>query len=178
MSSSSVAKRYATALFQVSKEQQLLDQMEAELRVVKEVMASNADLNAVLKSPKLSTDKKKEILKDAFGKVNTYVLNTLLLLIDRHREDYITIVADEFIELANEERGIAEAIVYTIRPLTDEESKALSSTYAAKVGKKSLRIKNIVDTDLLGGVKIRIGNRILDGTLRGKLDRLERKLLG
>lgn len=178
MSSSGVAKRYATALFQLSKEHQLLDQMEAELSVVKEVVANNVELNSVLKSPKLPVSKKKEILKEAFGSCNTYVLNTLMLLIDRHREDNIAEVADEFIQLANEDRGIAEAKVYTIRPLTTDESAALSSSFAAKVGKKSLRINNIVDSNLLGGVKIRIGNRIFDGSLSGKLERLERQLLG
>jgi F-type H+-transporting ATPase subunit delta len=177
MSNSTVAKRYALALFQLSKENNLLDQMEEELRVVKQVITNSSDLNAVLKSPKVTIDKKKEIVKDSFSKINPFVLNTLMILIDRHREEYITEVADHFVGLANEERGIAEALVYSVRPLTDAEKEALSVSFAAKVGKKSLRIENIVDTDLLGGLKLRIGNRIFDGSLRGKLDRLERKLL-
>lgn len=177
MSNSMVAKRYALALFQLSKENNLLKQMEEELRVVKEVLTNSSDLNAVLKSPKVSVAKKKEIIKDSFSKVNPYVLNTLMILIDRHRDDQIVEVVDQFVELANEEHGIAEAKVYSIRPLTKEESDALSTSFAAKVGKKSLRIENIVDSELLGGLKIRIGNRIYDGSLRGKLDRLERKLL-
>jgi F-type H+-transporting ATPase subunit delta len=177
MSNSTVAKRYALALFQLSKENNLLDQMEEELRVVKNVVTSSKDLNSVLKSPKVTIEKKKEIVKGSFAKFNPLVLNTLMILIDRHREDQIAEVVDRFVDLANEERGIAEAKVYSIRPLTDEETKALSATFAAKVGKKSLRIENIVDTDILGGIKLRIGNRIFDGSLRGKLDRLERNLL-
>ncbi|WP_442596896.1 F0F1 ATP synthase subunit delta [Neobacillus sp. D3-1R] len=177
MSNSMVAKRYALALFQLSKENNLLTQIEEELRVVKSVLVNSSDLNAVLKSPKVSVAKKKEIIKDSFSKVNPFVLNTLMILVDRHRDDQIVDVVDQFIELANEEHGIAEAKVYSIRPLTKEESETLSTSFAAKVGKKSLRIENIVDTDLLGGLKIRIGNRIYDGSLRGKLERLERKLL-
>jgi F-type H+-transporting ATPase subunit delta len=174
---STVAKRYAIALFQIAKEQQLLDQMEQELRVVKEVVNNHTDLQAVLKSPKLTIAKKKEILTDAFKTSSTYVLNTLMILIDRHREDYVSDVVDHFIELANDERGIAEATVYTVRELTDAERQALSESFAAKVGKQSLRINNIVDSNLLGGIKIRIGNRIFDGSLKGKLERLERQLL-
>ena len=177
MTGSMVAKRYALALFQLAKEQQLLEKVEEELRVVKEVFFVNVELKAILKSPKLLKEKKKEILTEAFASVNTYVLNTLMLLIDRHRADEIAAVADEFIELANEEKGIEVADVYSIRPLTDEEKTALSSSFAAKIGKKSLQIENMIDSDMLGGVKIRIGNRIYDGSLRGKLDRLERKLL-
>ncbi|MFB6466230.1 F0F1 ATP synthase subunit delta [Cytobacillus sp. Hz8] len=178
MMGSTVARRYALALFQIAKEHQILDQLEEELRVVQEAVRNNEDLQAVLKSPKLTKEKKKEILATAFANVNPYVLNTLKLLIDRHRENMIADVAYDFLELTNEEKGIADAKVYSVRPLTNEEKEAFSSSYAAKVGKKSLRIKNIVDTDLLGGIKIRIGNRILDGSLKGKLDRLQRQLLG
>lgn len=177
MSNSMVAKRYALALFQIAKEQQLLGTVEEELRVVKEVLQYNTDLKAVLKSTKLTIEKKKEILKEAFASVNVYVLNTLMILIDRHREEELVEVANQFIELANEEMGIAEAKVYSIRPLSDAEREGISSVFAAKIGKKSLKIENIVDSDLLGGIKLRIGNRIYDGSLRGKLDRLERKLL-
>ncbi|RSK54245.1 F0F1 ATP synthase subunit delta [Bacillus canaveralius] len=178
MSNSTVAKRYALALFQLAKEQQLLDQMEQELRVVKEVFSNNQDLNSVLKSPKLPVEKKKEIIKEIFSTANTYVLNTLMILIDRHREDHVADVANYFIGLANDERGVAEAKVYSVRPLTEEEREAISSSFAEKVGKKSLQIENIVDSNLLGGIKLRIGNRIFDGSLKGKLERLERQLLG
>jgi F-type H+-transporting ATPase subunit delta len=177
MSNSMVAKRYALALFQIAKEQQLLGVVEEELRVVREVMHYNKELSAVLKSSKLSLEKKKDVIRASFGTVSAYVLNTLLILIDRHREDEIVEVANQFFELANEEMGIADAEVYSTRELTDAERDAISATFAAKVGKKSLRIENIVDSELLGGVKLRIGNRIYDGSLRGKLDRLERKLL-
>lgn len=177
MSNTTVAKRYAVALFQLSKENNLLDQMEEELRVVKEVLLNSSDLKTILKSPKVSIEKKKEIVKESFSKMNHFGLNTLMILIDRHRDDQIVDVVDRFIELANEEIGIAEAKVYSIRPLSEEERKALSATFAPKVGKKSLRIENIIDSELLGGIKLRIGNRIFDGSLRGKLDRLERKLL-
>lgn len=177
MTGSIVAKRYALALFQIAKDTQTLGVIEEELRVVKEVMLFNPDLKAVLKSSKLSLEKKKEILTNAFASTNAFVLNTLLILIDRHREDQIVEVANQYFMLANEAAGVAEAKVYSTRELTDAEREAISAVFAAKVGKKSLRIENIVDSELLGGVKLRIGNRIYDGSLRGKLDRLERKLL-
>jgi F-type H+-transporting ATPase subunit delta len=177
MSNSMVAKRYALALLQIAKETDSLGVIEEELRVVKEVVQYNPELKAILNSSKLSLEKKKEIIKAAFTSVNVNVLNTLLILIDRHREDQIIDLANEFLELANEEMGIAEAEVYSTRALTESEREAISSVFAAKIGKKSLKIENIVDSNLLGGIRLRIGNRIYDGSLRGKLDRLERKLL-
>ncbi|MDR6999361.1 F0F1 ATP synthase subunit delta [Neobacillus niacini] len=177
MSNSIVAKRYASALFQIAKEQQILSLVEEDLRVVKEVIQTNKDLKAVLSSLKLSKENKKAILKQAFANINVFIVNTLMILMDRHREGEIVEVVDQFIELANEASGVAEAKVYSVRPLSDAEREAISATFAAKVGKQSLKIENIVDSELLGGVKLRIGNRIYDGSLRGKLDRLQRKLL-
>ncbi|MFC5735454.1 F0F1 ATP synthase subunit delta [Cytobacillus gottheilii] len=178
MKSAAVSKRYAIALFDLAKEHQLIDSMEQELLVVKDVIQNSEGFQMLFQSPKISIQKKKEIVKDAFASLNAFVVNTLMILIERHREDIIAEVADQFIGLANEARGIAEAKVYTTRPLTDAEKQALSATFAAKIGKTSLRIDNIIDTNLLGGIKLRIGNTIFDGSLRGKLDRLERQLLG
>ena len=177
MSNSQVAKRYALALFQIAKEHNLLEVVGEDLRVVKEVMEYNPELKSVLKSSKLSKDKKREIVKTAFASVNPFVLNTVLILIDRHREDNIVEVANQFKELANEVSGIAEAEVTSVRALTEEEQQAISAVFAAKIGKQKLEITNYVDSELLGGVSLRIGNRIYDGSLRGKLKRLERKLL-
>jgi F-type H+-transporting ATPase subunit delta len=134
-----VAKRYALALLNIAKETGSLGVIEEELRVVKEVVQYNPELKAILNSSKLSLEKKKEIIKAAFTSVNVNVLNTLLILIDRHREDQIVNVANEFLALSNDEKGIAEADVYSTRALTDEERDAISNVFAAKIGKKSLQ---------------------------------------
>lgn len=177
MSSSTVAKRYALALFKLSKEQGLLERIESELRIVKQMFVEYPQLKTILKSPNISKEDRKAIIQTSFQSLHAYVLNTFMLLIDRQREDHMEEMVDEYIELVNDDKGVADAIVYTVRPLKGGESDAISSSFAAKVGKQSLRIKNVVDSDLLGGVKIRIGNRIYDGSLRGKLERLERQLL-
>lgn len=177
MSNSIVAKRYALALFELAEEKNLLDQLEKELNVVKKVFVLEPKLMMVLKSPKFPIEKKKEILKNAFASVHPLLLNTLMILIERHREDYISEVADHYFELANEARGIAVANAYSVRELTDDELDALSTAFAKKVGKKALQINNIIDSNLLGGVKLQIGNKIFDGSLRGKVERLERQLL-
>lgn len=177
MSKDAVAKRYATALFELTKEQNQLEQVEIELRAIKKAMKENPELISLLKSPKFSAEKKKGIINEIFSSATTLVVNTIMLLSDRHRVNEITDVVDEYIELANVNRGIAEATVYSTRPLTANESAAISSAFAQKVGRVSLNIENIIDTNLLGGVKVRIGNKIFDGSLRGKLDRLERNLI-
>ncbi len=178
MSDLAVAKRYAVALFQIAKEQNLLDQIEEELRTVKEVFTNDNDLLGFLEHPKVTSDAKRAIIVKAFSGLSPFVQNTLQLMIDRHRTDVIAAMADEFIELANDEKSVADAKVYSVRPLTEAETAAVSTAFAKKVGKTKLRITNITDSNLLGGIKLRIGNTIYDGSLSGKLERLSKQLLG
>ncbi|SDN60531.1 ATP synthase F1 subcomplex delta subunit [Fictibacillus solisalsi] len=171
-----IAKRYASALYEVVG-QENLEQSEAELRVVKDVMESNRDIQKLLNHPKISVEQKKQIVKESLGTdISKPVLNTILLLIDRSRENIIAEMAGQFIELANESRGIAEATVYSVRLLSQDERTRLEETFAKRVGKQHLRIENIIDQSLVGGMRIRIGNRIFDGSIRGKLERIERQL--
>jgi len=178
MMDTGVSKRYALALFQIAKENGNVEQLEEEMRVVKAVVANSLDLQQVFKSPNISLEQKKEIVKNAFSSASVHVQNMLMLLMDRHREDYIVSICNYFLEFVNDAKGIAEAKVYSVRQLTDSEKSAISAAFAAKVGKLSLNIENIVDSNLLGGIKVRIGNKIFDGSLQGKLARLQRTLLG
>lgn len=177
MSKDIVAKRYAVALFRLAKEKHMLETFEEELRTVKEVFLTSKELSMFLTQPNISTEKKKEVIRQAFSSMSSYVLNTLSLLIDKHREDIIVDIANEYFTLANEERNVADAIVYSVRPLTEDEQVGIAEVFAKKIEKDAVRIKNIVDTDLLGGIKVRIGNRIYDGSLQGKLARIQRELL-
>lgn len=177
MSNQVVAKRYALALFELAKEQNKIDAIEAELLVVKEVMENNPKFLEVLTHPKLSPAQKKVLVGDAFSTLLPEVQNTLFLLLERNRITITVEMVQHYVELANESRNMAEATAYSVKPLTDDEKAALSSTFSKKVGKQSLRIINVIDPSLLGGVKIRIGNRIYDGSLNGKLERIQRELV-
>ncbi|MCP8967907.1 F0F1 ATP synthase subunit delta [Ectobacillus ponti] len=177
MSMDIVAKRYAVALFKLAKEKHMLETFEEDLKAVQEVFTSNQTLNTFLAQPNISKEQKKSLVGQAFASVSQPILNTLFLLIDNKRESIITSLADEYFALANEERNVADAIVYSVRPLTEDEKAALAEVFAKRAGKDAIRIKNVIDTDLLGGVKVRIGNRIYDGSLQGKLARIQRELL-
>jgi len=172
-----IAKRYASALFQIALEQQQLDKIEEDIRAVRQALAENGEFLSLLSNPKLSLDKKKALVREAFAGVSAPVQHTLLLLLERHRFGLVPELAEQFIALANDARGIAEAVAYSARPLTDEELQALSDVFAKKVGKETLRIENIIDPELIGGVKLRIGNRIYDGSVSGQLERIQRQLI-
>ncbi|SEA69475.1 F-type H+-transporting ATPase subunit delta [Thalassobacillus cyri] len=177
MSESVVSRRYANALFQLGKEKNQLDQIEEELRAIREVWATNKEMMTFLKHPRVSLDKKKQIIATGFAGYSSTVLNTLMLLLDRHREDIIPFMIDHFIVKVNDAKGIAEAKVYSVRELSEDEKLQISQVFAKKIGKNTLKVTNIIDRSILGGIKIRIGNRIYDGSISGKLERIERKLV-
>ena len=176
MSQNIVAERYALALFELAKEQNTVSAWMEELRVVKDIVKEEPNFLVLLASPKLTVESKKQLLTDVFSAVSPAVLHTFMLLLDRKRIGEIVDVAQSFIDIANRENGIANATVYSARPLTADEVDRVSTTFARKVGQRSLQIKNIVEPTVLGGLKVQIGNQIFDGSLRGKLDRLERTL--
>ncbi|MFC3886422.1 F0F1 ATP synthase subunit delta [Bacillus songklensis] len=177
MSKHLVAKRYALALFQLAQEQNAVNEFEEQLLVIKKVFEENRELLVVLKHPKVSFEQKQALLKEAFSTLLPQIQNTLSLLLERHRIGIVIEMVSDFVELANESKGTAEATVYSVRPLTENEGQALSESFARKVGRQSLKIQNIVDKSLIGGVKLRIGNRIYDGSVSGKLERIQRQLL-
>ncbi|WP_102335462.1 F0F1 ATP synthase subunit delta [Salimicrobium jeotgali] len=177
MSETVVAKRYADALFELGQEKSKLDVFQEEMNILKQVARENPSLENVLKHPRIPADRKKEVMTNSFKGFSEEVLHTLHLLIDRHRTDLMVPLADRFLARVYDYQGVEEAVVYTVREMSEDEKQRLSRTFAPKVGKDSLIIDNRVDPDLLGGMRIRIGNRIFDGSLRGKLDQMERKLL-
>ncbi|WAA12176.1 F0F1 ATP synthase subunit delta [Fervidibacillus halotolerans] len=172
-----IGNKYGTALFQLAVEKNETDRIENELRIVKYVFESEKNFLTFLRSPKVSFQQKQETLLNVFADFSPYIINTLLLMIERHRIEHMIPMIEQFFQLSYEKKGLAVATVETVRPLTDMEKVEISKVFAKKVNKRSLEINNIVNTDLLGGVKIQIGNRIFDGSLRGKLDRLKRKLI-
>lgn len=177
MSEAVVAKRYADALFQIGQEKNMIDQLENELKIVKDVFKNNDQLITFLNHPRVKHEKKIELLEEAFKGLQDVVVNTLKLLVDRHRVTITPSIIDHFIDKVNDAKGIAEATVYSVRELTDQELGQLKESLAKRFQKNEFKLTNIVDPSILGGLKIRLGNTIYDGTISGKLSRIERNIV-
>ncbi|WP_347548405.1 F0F1 ATP synthase subunit delta [Pseudalkalibacillus hwajinpoensis] len=173
-----IAKRYAGALFDIARENDNVEQIKNELMVVKDVFHQTPDLMNVFEHPKFTTAEKKNIIQTSFGSsLSTHVMNTLLTLIERKRMAIVFDLVNQFERFAYEQQQTAAAKVYSVKPLTEEEQMKVSAVFAKRVGKTTLRIENVIDPTLIGGIKVRIGNRIFDGSISGKLKRMERELV-
>ncbi|UPK43513.1 MULTISPECIES: F0F1 ATP synthase subunit delta [Paenibacillus] len=168
-----VAKRYAKALFEVALGQKQVLEVEQELRTVVTAITGDAEIGKFIESPNISEEAKQNVLRTSLdGKVSEPVLKTVLLLIERGRVELLEALLNDYVKIEGESLGIADARVYSTYALNDEEQEAVAREFGGRVNKK-IRIENIVDPTLLGGLKVAIGDTIYDGSLAGKLERLE-----
>ncbi|WP_432354074.1 F0F1 ATP synthase subunit delta [Sporosarcina sp. A2] len=178
MSRSIVAERYATGLFKAAQEQGVLLAVHTDVRELQAALNDNNDFEQLMSLPQLSLIKKRELIGNILPGAQQLLVNALYVMLDADRMDEINNVLEDFHQLANNASGVAEATVYAIRPLTEQEETAISSAFAHKVGMQSLQIKTIIEPQLIGGIRLQIGNRIFDSSISNKLAKLERTLIG
>lgn len=144
-----VAGRYANALFQVAQDKDLVDVFSEELTELKAALKANKDFVKLLENPTFTTEQKKNLASAVFEKINPTLRDFIYLLIDRSREDYLSVIADVYQKRVNDLRGVADADVYSVVPLSEQELTALSRVFATKMNKTKLNIQNHIDKSFL-----------------------------
>lgn len=172
-----VAKRYADALFQLANEKNIVEQLISELKEVKKVFENEDKLYEFLNHPRVAKADKVKLIDDSFNKCDVNIVNLLKILVERHRIEQVPAIVDIFVELYNEANETATATVYSVRELSDAEKTEIEESFKKKLNKKSVAINNIVDPSIIGGLKIRVGNTIYDGSISGKLNRMRNRLV-
>ena len=173
-----VASRYAGALFAVAERNGILDAVAADLTLMHRFLTEVPYLRAVLMQPLVSDSKKNSVADEAFGdRVTAASLNFLKLLIRKRREELFEECTREFGVLLAARTNTADAEVSTAVPLTPEQITRLTQSLQTLTG-KTIRLTTQIDAALVGGVVVRIGDTVMDGSVRGKLERLERQLSG
>ncbi|MBO8138132.1 MAG: F0F1 ATP synthase subunit delta [Desulfotomaculum sp.] len=172
-----VARRYAQALYEIAQEKQGLDALEKELKGVTAVIEGEKGLQKILFHPQITAAEKKDVLTQLFkDRVSETTMNFLYLIVDRHREMFITDIVEEFINLANEARNIIDAQVISARELTAGQKKSLADVLNRLAGKE-VSPEYKVDPSLIGGVVVRIGDKVIDGSVKHKLESLKQRLM-
>ncbi|AOZ93205.1 F0F1 ATP synthase subunit delta [Paenibacillus crassostreae] len=169
-----VAKRYAKALFEVASQEKVTLEVEQDLKALVEVIQGNDEIERFLTTPNISDSDKLNALNRALqGKLSQAVINTVELLVRRRRTDIFPDLLDSYVKLKGESLGMADAVVYSTYPLDEREKEAVAAEFG-QVAHKVIRVNNMVDKSLLGGLKVVIGDTLYDGSLSGKLARLEK----
>ncbi len=179
---SRVAKRYAAALYDsVAAEGnaggQTVDSTLADLQTVGEMLAGVKYLRAILQQPLVSDDRKFKVIADAFGnRIGATSLKFIDLLVRKRRENLIDECIAEFKREADERAGRVEAFVETPQPLDAGQLQRMQQALEQRTG-KTIRLHASVDGAMLGGVRVRIGDDVIDAGLKTRLETLHRRLL-
>lgn len=171
-----VARRYAKALLDEARAAGELDTVDADLALIGETVAGARDLQVMLGSPVVAPDKKRRVVEALFaGKIGTRVQRFVGFLFEKDRADLIGGIAEAYRALRDAEEGVAEALVRVPEPLDEAGEARLKESLEARTGQK-LRLRVTVDPSLIGGLVVRIGDTVYDGSLRHRLDALRTRM--
>ncbi|HZT43080.1 MAG TPA: ATP synthase F1 subunit delta [Chthonomonadaceae bacterium] len=171
------ASRYAMALFDIAQKQGKLEAIERDLNAVIDLMRLTPVLQKVWESPLLPPDRKNRILGDVLGEsFDPLTLTFLRLLVDKQRESILEGVQREVRRLADAARHLVRAeAIFAVAPTTEEKA-ALIRSLEERTG-ESVDLTVHVDPAILGGVVVRMQDTLIDGSVRGTLERLREQLL-
>jgi F-type H+-transporting ATPase subunit delta len=168
------ARRYAEAAFEIGRQDRTLDAWERDLERLRAVLGDE-EMRALAEHPAVPYADKERVVRRVVGEVSDEALNLVLLMIRRGRPGAIGSMAERFGELVRRERGIALAEVRTALPLDDEQRDDLMQRLH-ELTEQKVEINEVVDESLIGGVTVRIGDRLYDASVRNRLERLRARL--
>ncbi len=176
MINKTIARRYARALFAIAEKNKDIEQYKKELTLVVNTVLANPQLDEVLKHQLIEPEKKKSIFDAIFSsQISPIMKNFLHLLMDKRRERFLKEILSEYIMFADQAKNIVAATVRTAVELKPEYEKAIKDKLSYLTGKET-RLKIQVDPQLIGGVVVKIGDRVYDGSIKKRLQTLKLQL--
>lgn len=176
MSEQTVARRYALALFQIAVEQDILGQVEQELAQIIQTVNESPELKRVVEHQLITSREKKKVFAELFsGRVSWLTMNFLNLVLDKRRERYLNHIYRQFVVLANEARNILEVEIRSAIKLSQQVLDALAKKLGQSTG-KNIRLVERVEPHLKGGAVLKVGDRIIDGSIATRLERMKKHL--
>ncbi len=169
------AKRHAQALFEIAKERGKVEEWKEELGGLVGI-AEDPELLSALEDPRIDLEEKLRIVNEGVRDLDPLLRNFLFLLIARRRLKLLPEIAEEYRRLADEYLGFGYAEITTAVPLSDEEKELIAKRLSEIFGKKII-LATKVDPEILGGFVARIGDLVIDGSVKGRFERLREALL-
>lgn len=176
MTTSETLATYARALFDLATATDAVDAVDSGMRAIVETVRGSVQLRDTIADDSIPAEKKRAIMVDVFsGQVAPEAVAIASLAIERGLGGSLGIIAERFSEVAEKERGIVVADVTTAIPLTDALRASLTDKLAAVLG-RPVSLRERVDGAILGGIRINVGGRVLDGSLSAQLDAMRQTL--
>lgn len=172
-----VAKTYGDALFELALEEDRLEELSQELNELMEIFRENPELAKLMTHPKIEKGEKCQVMEEILrGRVSDSLAGFLDVIIRKDRYGDLPAIHDYFIRRVKEYRNVGTAYVTSALPLREEQKEQVEKRLLELTGHDVMDMNFSVDSALIGGMVIRIGDRVVDGSVRTKLNRLSREL--
>ncbi len=177
MAEQRVANRYARALFNTALKQNIVTSVSDDLEAITEAIRSSEQFRKFLGDPNTSTDGKLALLDRVFGdKITATTFNFVKLLMQKKRDDELFGVKLAYDQLRRDHEKVVKAVIESATTLDEAQRTAIITKIESEIGRK-LEPSFVLNPDLIMGVKVTYGDYVLDGSVRGQLDRMKEKLL-
>ena len=170
-----IAKVYSEALFDVAQEKGQLDEVQEQLGQFADVVNEDHDLQVFFFSPYFSSAEKRDGIKKAVTDANPELLNFLELLAEKHRMPALFRIRTRFDELYDKANQRLEVTVTSAVELDRAVVESIGEEIERKTG-KTIELKSEVDASIIGGLVLQVGNRVMDASVRSRLDKLRREV--
>lgn len=168
-----VALTYGKALFEVSKENNIVDRVLDEINLIKSAFEEEPDFFELYQSPRINTVEKKGIMKKIFGdKLSSEVMSFINVLLDKKRTSSFIEISNEFIKLANQYKNIIGGTIYSAVELKDAQLNDIEKKLS-QVTQQSVQLRVVIEPSIIGGLKVKIGDKVIDTTVQNKLKDLK-----
>jgi F-type H+-transporting ATPase subunit delta len=173
-----MAGRYATALYELAKEQHATEEVAAALVTFRNMASESADLRRLIRSPVIAADAQVRALEAIFAKsgISGIAANFLKLVAAKRRLFAIDAMTRDFEKLHDAERGIKRAEVTVAHPLSNEHTADLQRTLRDVTGGRDVEVTTNVDPTIIGGIVVKLGSRMVDGSVRTKLNSIRTRM--
>ena len=169
-----VERRYAEALVDISEQAGAVDVFQHELQTVVDLLDNQADFKFFVLNPEIRIETKKAVFRKLFGnRAKPDMLNFLLLLIDKGRIKSLPGILREFVKLADKKRSILNMTIISAAPLSESQINRIKEKYRGAYNALAVSAEVRIDESLIGGVKVIIGDKVVDGSVKGRLESLK-----
>ena len=176
MSKSVLANKIGYSLFEVARENNSLEQVSYELNEVAKVVNESSDFVTLMNNPNLEKIKKINLIDASFAGVNKNVVNVVKILAGNLQISLINFVLEQFTELFNKHSNSVVVKVESASPLTDKQLENLKEKLKKELQLEKVELNNFVDESLLGGFKLTYNNKVVDASIKAKLNTIKAKI--
>lgn len=171
------AKRYANALFEAGVESKKLDLFLEQLETISSIYKDNEDLNVFLNHPTITIEEKITVIENIFkGNIDEEIMKLIILLVENNRINETVLVFEDFKKLVQKYEGIKVAYATTAVKMSKDEIKSLEKKLSAKYNLKVI-VENLIDESIIGGVYLKIDDEVIDGTIKGSLENIQKEVM-